>query len=228
MFERFKFAFSKKIGTRTDYDKVNAYITDKSNLKENAKYLKDICNEIIETFSSFEEKILVTVSCLSDDCYGVNGIKSEIKRLQVLSSKTYDDNCAVNIQNKIISLKKRLFEFERKAISSYVTGVINGEIDDYNIYSEYKKILSLLTIVIKNNQCIFAFDTNFVEAVNIVLLNNKTCTYEELFYIVEYVKTIYNIANKIMLDSSYTISNIKNSDEFHALEVLENIYNKKR
>lgn len=228
MFERFKFKLCKSLGRSTDYDKVNVMLSNLEKSNENAKYLKNICREILDIFSGLEEKAIKSISSLPDDIYGINKLESSIRRLYNKYKLNLDNNSYKKIDKEINDLQQKLYSIKNEAISNYITGVINRNIVDSSIRFDYEKIISLLNIVLKNDKRVIEYNKDFVEKVIYCIDNMDFVSYNDIIVIIEHLNKVYAIVNSIDMGSYDDISSIRNSSEYRILEALENNSKKRR
>lgn len=228
MFERLKFKLCKSLGRSTDYDKANIVINNLEKANSNAKYLKDICRQILDTFSGLEERAIESISSLPDDIYGINKLESSIRRLYNKYKLNLDNNSYKKIDKEINDLQQKLYSIKNEAISNYITGVINRNIVDSSIRFDYEKIISLLNIVLKNDKRVIEYNKDFVEKVIYCIDNMDFVSYNDIIVIIEHLNKVYAIVNSIDMGSYDDISSIRNSSEYRILEALENNSKKRR
>lgn len=228
MFERFKFKLCKSLGRSTDYDKANVMLNNLEKSNDNAKYLKNICREILDTFSGLEEKAIKSISSLPEDIYGLNKLEAHIKRLHNKYKLDLDDDSYKKIDAEINILQQELCSLKTKAVSNYITGVINRNIIDSSIHFDYEKIISLLDILLKNDKRVVEYDKEFVEKVSYCINNYNSVNYDDIIVIMDYLNKVYAIANSIDMGSYNDISSIRNSSEYKKLEFLESNSKKRR
>ena len=228
MFERFKFKLCKSLGRSTDYDKANVMLNNLEKTNDNAKYLKNICRQILDIFSGLEEKAIKSISSLPNDIYGLNKLESHIKRLHNKYKLDLDANSYKKIDKEINILQQELCSLKITAISNYITGVINRNIIDSSIRFDYEKIISLLDILLKNDKRVIEYNKDFVEKVSWCIENMNIVNYDDIIIIINYVNNIYAITNKIAMGSYDDVNNIKNSSEYKKLEFLESNSKKRR
>ena len=228
MFERFKFKLCKSLGRSTDYDKANVMLNNLEKSNDNAKYLKNICRQILDIFSGLEEKAIKSISSLPNDIYGLNKLESHIKRLHNKYRLDLDANSYKKIDKEINILQQELCSLKITAVSNYITGVINRNIIDSSIRFDYEKIISLLDILLKNDKRVIEYNKDFVEKVSYCINNYDSVNYDDIIVIMDYLNNVYAIANSIDMGSYDDISSIRNSSEYRILEVLENNSKKRR
>ena len=228
MWDKIDFVFKKKIGKDTKYDKLNQQIRLSTQQQQVYDYVLNNCNEFMKTYNEIFDYTSNFLPTLSLDEYGINRKKEEIDRLKRSFKLILDNKKAQEIQNQIILKNKELYEIEKKACENYIERVINGKVENKQIFMMYKKMLSLLEIIINNNNIICKYNDNFVKISKILLNSNCNVTYDMLTVVYEYISYLYSLAVKSSLNSSYEIKDIENSYLYNKLKKYEDIWNKKR